>query len=101
MQNEIIANSHAMEDFLTREPIEVNEEEMEDIERRMEMDEKRIEEQKQFYEIARKRAQELDIHMEKFRRDIVERSKSLYSARLYTLRLTTIFKMVFPTSSKK
>ena len=101
LQNEIIANSHAMEDFLTREPIEVNEEEMEDIERRMEMDEKRIEEQKQFYEIARKRAQELDIHMEKFRRDIVERSKSLYSARLYTLRLTTIFKMVFPTSSKK
>jgi hypothetical protein len=61
-----------MTDFLTRDPIEVNEEEMEDIERRMLMDEKRIQEQKQFYEVARKRAAELDIHMEKFRREIVE-----------------------------
>ncbi|KAF2204196.1 hypothetical protein GQ43DRAFT_365136 [Delitschia confertaspora ATCC 74209] len=72
LQNENIANSNAMAEFLTANPIEVNEEEMEDIARRMEMDEKRIEEQKQFYEIARKRAQELDIHMEKFRREIVE-----------------------------
>jgi hypothetical protein len=61
-----------MADFLTRDPIEVNEEEMEDIQRREEMDKKRIEEQKQFYEVARKRAAELDIHMEKFRREIVE-----------------------------
>lgn len=36
------------------------------------MDERRLEEQKQFYEIARRRAKELDVHMEKFRRDIVE-----------------------------
>jgi hypothetical protein len=36
------------------------------------MDKKRIEEQRQFYEVARKRAAELDIHMEKFRREIVE-----------------------------
>jgi hypothetical protein len=61
-----------MEEFLTGNPIELNEEEEEDIERRKEMDEKRIEEQKQFYEIARQRAAELDIHMEKFRREIVE-----------------------------
>jgi len=61
-----------MTDFLTANPIEVNEEEMDDIGRRKEMDEKRIEEQKQFYEVARKRAAELDIHMEKFRREIVE-----------------------------
>jgi hypothetical protein len=61
-----------MADFLTRDPIEINEEEMEDIEKRMIMDEKRIQEQKQFYEVARKRAAELDIHMEKFRREIVE-----------------------------
>jgi hypothetical protein len=61
-----------MADFLTRDPIEINEEEMEDIEKRMIMDDKRIQEQKQFYEVARKRAAELDIHMEKFRREIVE-----------------------------
>jgi fructose-specific phosphotransferase system component IIB len=61
-----------MASFLTADPIEVNEEEMEDIDRRKVMDEKRIEEQKQFYEVARRRAAELDIHMEKFRREIVE-----------------------------
>tara|TARA_R110002003_G_scaffold126_15_gene11564 strand:+ start:20735 stop:21703 length:969 start_codon:yes stop_codon:yes gene_type:complete len=61
-----------MADFLTHDPIEINEEEMEDIHRREEMDAKRIQEQKQFYEVARARAAELDIHMEKFRREIVE-----------------------------
>lgn len=30
------------------------------------MDEKRVEEQKQFYEIARKRAAELDVYMEQY-----------------------------------
>lgn len=72
LNNERIAQSNAMSEFLTRDPIEVNEEEMEDIERREEMDKKRIEEQRQFYEVARQRAAELDIHMEKFRREIVE-----------------------------
>ncbi|KAF1995891.1 hypothetical protein P154DRAFT_444468 [Amniculicola lignicola CBS 123094] len=72
LQNETIAHSAAMSEFLSSQPIELNEEEEEDIERRKEMDEKRIEEQKQFYEIARQRAAELDIHMEKFRREIVE-----------------------------
>jgi hypothetical protein len=72
LHNERIAQSNAMADFLTHDPIEVNEEEMEDIERREEMDAKRIQEQKQFYEVARARAAELDIHMEKFRREIVE-----------------------------
>jgi hypothetical protein len=61
-----------MEEFLTADPVELNEEELEDIERRKEMDEKRMEEQKRFYEVARQRAAELDIHMEKFRREIVE-----------------------------
>jgi len=74
LNNERIAQSNAMTDFLTHDPIEVNEEEMEDIEKRMIMDGKRIQEQKQFYEVARKRAAELDIHMEKFRREIVERN---------------------------
>ncbi|KAJ4345750.1 uncharacterized protein N0V89_011885 [Didymosphaeria variabile] len=72
LSNEVIAQSSAMAEFLTRDPIEVNEEEMEDIEKRKIMDEKRIEEQRQFYEVARQRAAELDIHMEKFRREIVE-----------------------------
>ncbi|KAF2756653.1 hypothetical protein EJ05DRAFT_71620 [Pseudovirgaria hyperparasitica] len=72
LQNEQIAHSNAMAEFLTSDPIRLNEEELEDAERRKDMDEKRIEEQKRFYEVARRRAQELDIHMEKFRREIVE-----------------------------
>ncbi len=72
LKNEKIAESKAMQDFLTRDPVTLNEEEMADIERREELDKKRLEEQKQFYEIARKRARELDVHMEKFRREIVE-----------------------------
>lgn len=74
LQNSQIAESKAMYEFLTGSPIKVNEEEMEDIDRRKLMDEKRIEEQKRFYEIARQRAKELDVYMERFRRDIVERS---------------------------
>lgn len=74
LQNPLIAQTKAMRDFLSLDPIELNEEEMDDVARRIDMDQKRIEEQRRFYEIARKRAQQLDIHMEKFRRDIVERS---------------------------
>ncbi len=80
LQHERIAKSRVMADFLTADPITLNEEELVDIERRAEMDEKRLEEQRQFYEIARKRARELDVHMEKFRREIVERSKKPFSA---------------------
>jgi hypothetical protein len=72
LTNERIAQSNAMEEFLTKNSIMLNEEELIDIERRKEMDERRIEEQKQFYEIARKRAAELDVHMEKFRREVIE-----------------------------
>lgn len=64
-----------MREFLTHDPIRLNEEELEDIDRRKAMDEKRIEEQRRFYEIARQRAKELDVYMEKFRRDIVESSE--------------------------
>lgn len=76
LQYEQAAQSKAMLEFLTLKPVKINEEEMGDVERRKEMDEKRIEEQRQFYEIARQRARELDVYMERFRRDIVERSKS-------------------------
>ena len=79
LQNPQIAQTKAMTDFLTGNPIKLNEEELEDIRRRKEMDEKRIEEQKKFYEIARQRAKELDVYMERFRRDIVERSKTFSS----------------------
>jgi hypothetical protein len=80
LQNESIANSNAMNDFLTGNVVRLNEEEMEDVGRRIEMDEKRIEEQRRFYEIARQRARELDVHMEKFRRDVVESSKSSFQS---------------------
>lgn len=75
LQNQQIAESKAMHDFLTNNVIKLNQEELEDLDRRKAMDEKRIEEQKRFYEIARQRARELDVYMERFRRDIVERSK--------------------------
>lgn len=75
LQNEAIARSAAMTDFLERDSIKLTEDERQDIERRKDIDDRRMAEQKQFYEIAKKRAAELDIHMEKFRRDIVERSE--------------------------
>lgn len=76
LQNKRIADSKSMEEFLTAGPLKLNEEELLDVQRRKEMDAIRIEEQKRFYEIARQRAAELDVYMEKFRRDIVESSKS-------------------------
>ena len=76
-----------MHEFLTARPIKLNEEELGDIQRRKEMDEKRIEEQQKFYEIARQRAAELDVYMERFRRDIVEHSMhgSVVLAKFVTL----------------
>lgn len=76
LQNKRIAESKSMEEFLTAKPVTLNEEELTDVERRKEMDAVRIEEQKRFYEIARQRAAELDVYMERFRRDIVESSRS-------------------------
>lgn len=64
-----------MNKFLLNEPIELNEEEKIDEERRRAMDKIRIEEQRRFYEIARQRARELDVYMESFRREIVEASE--------------------------
>ena len=75
LQNEQIAHSRSIADFLTSDPIKLNEEEKSDIKARAEMDEKRLEEQRQFFEIAQRRAKELDVHMEKFRREIVENRK--------------------------
>lgn len=74
LQNEAIAHSQAMEDFLTSDPIKISSEDLSDIEKRKEMDEKRLEEQRRFFEVARQRAKELDVHMEKFRRSVIERN---------------------------
>ncbi|KAL4901297.1 hypothetical protein BDW74DRAFT_170238 [Aspergillus multicolor] len=72
LQHKRIADSKALEEFLTADPFVPGQEETRDMEQRKEVDAIRIEEQKRFYEIARQRAAELDVYMEKFRRDIVE-----------------------------
>ncbi|RAK78655.1 PX domain-containing protein [Aspergillus fijiensis CBS 313.89] len=72
LQNKRVADTKALEDFLTANPITLNEEEKMDMQKRKEVDAVRIEEQKRFYEIARARAAELDAYMENFRQDIVE-----------------------------
>jgi hypothetical protein len=59
-----VANTKAMQEFLSGEALTLTDEDVEDITRRKEVDEKRIDEQKKFYEIARKRAAELDEYME-------------------------------------
>ncbi len=66
LSNPSIATTNAVEEFLTKGPITPKEEDMDDIARRKQVDEKRMEEQKQFYEIARKRAAELDVYMEQY-----------------------------------
>ena len=66
LHNPQIANTKAIQEFLTKDPITPKDDDVEDIMRRKEVDAKRMEEQKQFYEIARKRAAELDIYMEQY-----------------------------------
>lgn len=55
-----------MEEFLLADPVTLNDEDNDDIIRRKHVDKKRVEEQKQFYEVARKRAAELDVYMEQY-----------------------------------
>ncbi|KAK4961189.1 hypothetical protein LTR10_001679 [Elasticomyces elasticus] len=74
LANEAIAASNAMTEFLTHKPVSLTPDETADIERRKAMDEKRLEEQHRFFEIARERARELDVHMELFRRKVIERN---------------------------
>ncbi|KAF2857615.1 hypothetical protein K470DRAFT_260649 [Piedraia hortae CBS 480.64] len=73
LQNANIAHSPAMLDFLSHDPIQPTADEVADMSRRRLMDERRLEEQHRFYEVASDRARELDVHMEKFRRKVVER----------------------------
>jgi len=64
LANPQIASTKAIKDFLTLNPMTPKDEDVEDIMQRKSMDEKRVEEQRQFYEIARKRAADLDVYME-------------------------------------
>lgn len=66
LSNPQIASTRAVQDFLSFQPITPSDADVEDIAKRKAMDEKRVEEQKQFYEIARKRAAELDVYMEQY-----------------------------------
>ncbi|KAI1118946.1 hypothetical protein F5Y14DRAFT_438412 [Nemania sp. NC0429] len=74
LHNPQVAQTSAVQEFLTRDPITPTDEDVDDIHQRKAVDAKRVEEQKEFFEIARKRAAELDVYMEKFRQDIVERN---------------------------
>ena len=62
LQNQQIAASAAMKDFLTATPMQPSPDELLDMTRRKEMDEQRIEDGKRSYEVARRRAAELDVH---------------------------------------
>ena len=64
LNNPQIAQSKSMHDFLTTEVITLTESDVEDMARRKAVDERRVEEQRQFYEVARQRAAELDVYME-------------------------------------
>lgn len=64
LHNPQVANTKAMVEFLSGDPITPTDEDVDDIVRRKALDEKRMEEQKEFYEIARRRAAELDEYME-------------------------------------
>lgn len=66
LQNPQIANTKAVEEFLQADPITLSPEDSDDIARRKHVDKKRVEEQKRFYEVARKRAAELDVYMEQY-----------------------------------
>ena len=64
LQSPQIAQTKAIQDFLTKDTIHLTDEDVADVSRRKAIDESRVEEQKQFYEIARRRAAELDVYME-------------------------------------
>ena len=72
-----VAKSKSMRKFLLSDPTTMTEADRTDEVRRREVDLARVEEQKNFFQIAQKRAHELDLYMEGFRRDIVENSKHM------------------------
>lgn len=71
-----IAQAKPMVHFLTSDPTEMTVEDKNDEEQRKSMDNKRVEEQVQFFEIARQRARELNEQMSVFGKELVESSNS-------------------------
>ncbi|KAF2415787.1 PX domain protein [Tothia fuscella] len=82
LQNQHIARSTSMQEFLIKDKVTLDPAELGDIEKRKTIDEKRILEQTKFYEIAQRRAAEVDVHMERFRRQIIESNglRSLFAS---------------------
>ena len=80
-----VAKSKAMKAFLLNDPIQMTDLERADEERRKLIDKARVEEQKRFFQIAQMRARDLDVYMERFRRDIVENSEFLLSVGVYRM----------------
>ncbi|KAK4540771.1 hypothetical protein LTR36_008848 [Oleoguttula mirabilis] len=74
LSNEAIATSTTMQTFLTHTPLTPTPAEQADIAARKTMDEKRLAEQRRFFDLARARAAALDVHMEAFRRKVIERN---------------------------
>lgn len=66
LHNPQISNTKAVQEFLGGDHVTLTDDDIEDIDRRKEVDEKRMEEQRRFYEIARKRAADLDVYMEQY-----------------------------------
>lgn len=64
LHNPQIVNTKAVQEFLGGTSATPTDDDIDDIMRRKEVDEKRMEEQRKFYEIARKRAADLDEYME-------------------------------------
>lgn len=105
LHNPQVANTVAMEQFLTTESVTLSDEDVDDILRRKAMDEKRVEEQKNFYEIARKRAAELDEYMEQYETgtpDPLFVSVTMLMMHLFADSAATLWSaMVSPCSSRK
>lgn len=66
LHNPQIAQTQAVYEFLTKDPIAPNDADREDMAKRRFVDQRRVEEQKEFYEVARKRAADLDVYMEQY-----------------------------------
>ncbi|KAK9449839.1 uncharacterized protein V1518DRAFT_414807 [Limtongia smithiae] len=75
-QIQVVAESDIFRDFLTDRSfglVEVTPAESDDIQRRRDADKMRLEEQFKFFQIASKRARELDHYMADFRKDLIQR----------------------------
>ena len=98
LSNPQIAQTKAMLDFLVDDPVTLKDDDVVDIQRRKSMDEKRVEEQRQFYEVARKRAAELDVYMEEL---VLDTQNLSPNADFPAFAETLLRVMVSPNCSRK